>query len=759
MNDNIMLPINLRKEAHLTFHLVILLREDLYPWFYENFINIHIHGTQNVAMEFLDNRDDAFKFLIDEQITYSFEELKQMNLIGVVIKNLKKRFYTALWTDKFYIPGAIEFHHHHFVHPIFVYGYNEESQHFLFVNFSMDKGIVTNEISCEDLKQAVCEVGTYYPNGGGSAALEGTMICIRERGDYDRSPFHLTAFREELQNYVFSRPGEIRGRQQWRETEDTRYGLQVYDVFLSLMENMNESLYIPFKIFSDFVTHKQYLHDRLKYIGEIYRMPDLYYACMEKINQVAVLMKRLKLLCMKYSMIDYQNPVFFSMNPAFIEKCVQGLRQAKRLEEEALIPICTMLNEAIPVKADSFCGKQLSGCQKILRDTLQIVFEREEIITSVEIETRSDSRIMLPISCISFDDDEHFFLPEIPAPSPRAYVREFLPRAAKSLEFRFCSPVNIAEDTVSLTIRGLYDQRIWDFRQGLSLDWKPVNDITNTCFGNVWSFSIIGKDANILCTRCSIDPCNAKYIYIRYKIIGYSAVGQVFFNTINAPQLSEKRSKIFTVSPNDTMQEYIIDMSDCPEWKDGITAVRIDPTGYDVGEDQNVTCEIESIEISGRLPIYSSLNCYGYNQGINGWYYYVYNNGTSYREMSYEKETSVWAYPNCPGITLSADRQNSFNHLATVRRWICQSSGIYSVKLRIYPETDNIKGMFTIRRNHKSILQYELYRGTTEDCFEIELEYGESLNFIYYNENELTVEKIQISIEITKENKREKEIY
>ena len=66
----------------------------------------------------------------------------------------------------------------------------------------------------------------------------------------------------------------------------------------------------------------------------------------------------------------------------------------------------------------------------------------------------------------------------------------------------------------------------------------------------------------------------------------------------------------------------------------------------------------------------------------------------------------------------------------------------YSVSL----ETPNEKNYLTIKRNHQIVDKYRLCEFNGEGELKLELEYGENLNFEYYNEEENTTEEIRLNI-------------
>ncbi len=72
-----LLPINTKRETRLAFHLSMILQHHIYPWFYEKYINLIIHGDREIVIDFIDNKVDAsYREYMDERITYAHGDIK-----------------------------------------------------------------------------------------------------------------------------------------------------------------------------------------------------------------------------------------------------------------------------------------------------------------------------------------------------------------------------------------------------------------------------------------------------------------------------------------------------------------------------------------------------------------------------------------------------------------------------------------------------------------------------------------------------------
>ena len=165
-------------------------------------------------------------------------------------------------------------------------------------------------------------------------------------------------------------------------------------------------------------------------------------------------------------------------------------------------------------------------------------------------------------------------------------------------------------------------------------------------------------------------------------------------------EVCELYSKRFAVAPTDDIYEYVIDMSDHPNWKGRIRVLRFDPVSFD-NEDERGDCVIESIKLSNQLPVYSSDEQFVAAQGLNGWSYHTFNEDVLYREMTID-DNGVHAIGHNE-VTIGAYEQTSAVQLASARIWTCPASGVYKVNCNAVLTTDCKQCKFSIKRNYKPI--------------------------------------------------------
>lgn len=749
------LPINMNKESHLTFQLVMLLRNDLYQWFYENFINIFIQGEERVTIEFVDNIGEAFSFLIDETITHDLEYFCGLeNPISFVKDRINNGFYTAFWVDKYYIPGAVEQEKQHYVHPIFIYGYNDITDCFSFVNFSWDKGIVKNEIQYAALTDAVCAVGKYYMHGGSKTSIHNTVYSFRQKADYTRKPFSLVAFNEELKNYIYSIPGDIKFRCQWYPQNDAIYGLKVYDRFIYVLNHIQDGYYVVFKAIGDFVLHKQYMYARLKYIMEHYDLSDECCSYIEAFSMVVKLIESIKMLNIKYAIKDKTIPAALSLNPEFLSKAVRILTEARQLEYDLLPKIYTYLTDTMLYHKDA--DNTVIASQQVYSidnncTCIEVRFDKNEILKNIDFCIKRDTSQWIPKGTLVLSDGEEYMIPELKGKQGRAYMLSVTPKKVSGFTYRLSDLDKNIIKFIQLVPCGLQSSYKWDFNTGTSDNWSPAHDIKRAEVNNQLICWPLDRDPNIVKSNFHINGDVAKYIYIKYGYNYQNGTAQIFYSTSEAHQFSGDKSKTFAVCSGDSSIEYIVDMSDQKLWRGDISSLRFDPSSYELMLDKGIDSKfyIDYIEVSSRMPEYSSSKQFYGSQGINGWFYYTYDNGITYREMQYDTESGKYLHSSCPALYIDETEQNSCNLVVSVRRFVVPADGTYLVKVIPVMKTPNYNTYLTIRKNH-IIIEKDRISDLDEISIQSFLEYGESLNFEYYNDDSNSNEIIGMDVIIKK---------
>ena len=769
------LYLNPSNETHLSFHLSVLLRPELYAWFYENFINITILGESDQSIEFIDNFVDySYRELMEERVVYRYDDFPDKSgIIDYLIKSIDNGFYSYMFLDKYCIPDTDSYMSWHFVHQIIAYGYDDINKTISAVDFSFEKGVVIHEISYENFIEGFINIGEYYMLGGGAKPLEENIMSFKPNYkttiNVKDNTFELDRFMSELQDYINSTVNISKIRKIYFHTDDMKFGIAVYDKLIKSLEKLQQGTVervIRFKHLSDICLHKKYIYNRLRYINENFEIKP---ECREKIEEykeVPILWQQAKSSCLKQNIIDKKSFAEFSHNPKFLSKFIQILKEAEIIEKETLRYIYGSLKKyAVSksktqniIKKEDYETEYSSD-----KKTIKIQLNNSELIECIEIMSSGAKFNNDSIKKIHFDDGDEIVIYERQYNILHKDRIEFKPKIIKW--FEYCEAENNTDPeylkNLDFYIYKLPDKIYWDFwasqyiycerkiDETVPYDYinKPIN-----------YFKVIGNDPNII-YNVNFDADKLKYVYIKYKTSCLEECAALFFGTYENPVFSGSYIKVFTLSPNDRSYEYILDMSKTAGWNGIVKKLRFDPAEceniYEDGE-----CFIEYIEISGRMPVYSSEKDYLKTHGVNGWSYHTKHQEITYREMIWDEVQKTWTAFNDNNVMISPNTQTSTKYVSSVRRWTCPAAGKYVIKYRYEQKinednkSDEKSAYFAFSRNHITIENTscnekdKILAGKYE--LEMDIETGEMLNFEFYNEIENTVETIDIDIFIEK---------
>lgn len=745
-----MLKINTKQETCLSFHLSTVLDEAMYPWFYEHFINIKVLGETDIFMEFVDNAiDDSYRSLFSERLCYDADMIKDENeLVDILKDHVNRKFYSYLWLNKYEIPETEEYHNYSFVHPVLVYGYDESHETFHIINFTWSKGSYVQEVPYESIKKAYAlmrnNLEYYFHIMGGHTVL----TCYKLNPVAGKQTFSLNRFLVELSNYIYSRGDNITEHNP-AEYVTCEYGLNSYKRLIYVCDHVSEGAWLAFKSLFDLNLHKQYMYQRLCYVRDKYYLSEKIEEYIDKYKRVPQIFNMIQMLNMKYQVQAKQNVASFCTDPRFIEKMHSLLEEAWQIERDTLVPIYMELSAGAELKYTPMSSTQIL-CEKYEyaaaeKASMAATIETPVRAQRIELMDTSASPQWRPMGILRINDDQEYLIEDNMGIGHKTRGIDIVPCEISKLEYTEIVPASADIRELKFRICGLNESIYWDFTKHESYTWLAEKDIDDIRYDEGITYIINGNDANLSCKNVNIPAERGKYIYVKCRNRTNSEVAQIFFNTYTDTMLSEKMSKIITIGSGEDSIEYVFDMTDNILWDGIIKDLRFDPTGYD-NTTEDGECMIEYIKMNDTAPVYDSKKHFCGSQGVNGWFYYAYNNGTTYREMQYEEEKGVWRYPTCPNLFIMGERQNSYHHMATVRRYVCQAAGTYVVKYSVSLETPNEKSYLTIKRNHQIVDKYRLCEFNGEGELKLELEYGENLNFEYYNEEENTTEEIRLNI-------------
>ena len=339
-------PINTKKETDINFYLSMILSDDkLYGWFYERFVNIAICGG---IVDFIDNIN--YNSIIGHVRSYSWKEIQQKDLSSVVQSIICGGGFLMFWVDEYDLSCSIRYNKQHFVHPILIYGYDNEKEIYNAWFFDINSGYRAVEISYNDMDKAIHDVNEYYMHGGSPEAVALTVNIFQVYTSFPKLPFDISVFLQSLKDYLYAQNNTMTKwycliRPEYCHHGSVVYGIYVYRKIIELINNSELIVQFNYKSLHDFVLHKKQLLLRLEYICEHYDTNAQFSECILKIKYVSDLLEKIRLYNMKIQMKEGMHPATLNTSTEFISKLTNALKKSYNIEMEVIPQICDILSK------------------------------------------------------------------------------------------------------------------------------------------------------------------------------------------------------------------------------------------------------------------------------------------------------------------------------------------------------------------------------------------------------------------------------
>ncbi|MBS5843458.1 MAG: hypothetical protein KIC77_08255 [Clostridiales bacterium] len=179
--------INTNKETYINFYLsMILSDEQLYGWFFERFINIVICEGK---VDFIDNIN--YVGIISHSRSYSLEEMRQIKLPDIVEKTVCNDGFLMIWVDEYDISCSMRYNSLHYVHPLLIYGYDDDKEIYNVWFFDINNGFRTVEIKQKEIEIAMFDAAIYYMSGSTEATISSLVSIFQVSPVFPKLPFNI----------------------------------------------------------------------------------------------------------------------------------------------------------------------------------------------------------------------------------------------------------------------------------------------------------------------------------------------------------------------------------------------------------------------------------------------------------------------------------------------------------------------------------------------------------------------------------------
>lgn len=602
------LPLNTSKAIQINPNLGIILTQDMEGWFFERFINIFMIGS---IIDYVDNVN--YNSMILHRRCYPYNEVQSMGIINIIHNEIDNNNYLHIWVDEKHIPASNKYLSKHFVHPLMVYGYDEENKMVKAVFFNAYKGQILVNINYQDMINATTDLEKYYMLGGSDVTLKTTAsaYCL---SPYIKSEFHVGVFAQQLKNYICctSEPGW-----EWYsscrtgvfECREKIFGIQIYKQLIKYINSPDLVNHVKYKVLHDFVFHKKYLLDRLLYIQKNYPIPHIYNELIKQFACSYQALERTRLTGIKTQIKRGVYPISICTEPNYLSLLTKTLLESYNIEMEVLPKLYQILIK-LNYKNDHFSLHQIMSASGIDSNSNQkyIDFEitdKGKFVSRVDIvcTEQSDSLGSFEFDYIMLNKKDKYYLYDHLSNSSPIRTIAFPPTKLNSLrlyttQFKKHYVANIYLLPNQTALDG--DDHII-----LSNSWHSFNHVQQIDDDKL-CFLITDEDPFIIQENIGINADEYDYLHVKMSTTAKTIYAQVYFSTVDNPHISMDKSLFFRITPDGLSHSYYINMSRNSKWRGFVKSIRFDPAQYhdDYGWDKNhyAICTIEKVEFIKRIP-------------------------------------------------------------------------------------------------------------------------------------------------------------
>ena len=701
-------------------------------WFYERFVNLVSFEKQGQhIVDFVDNNSNVYESRVKTIHVYGIDELSPLEFVDFIQKSISNDQFVNLWCDEYYIKDSIRYHEYHFVHPLTVYGVQDGRVYCEF--FSTTRGMTLIEVPMDDLRQAYYSIKDYYTCGASYEILKVAMSTYEVK-EYNREPFNLTVFNQELSYYFHGQPNPHKKRECWIDGSNVVYGLAYYNDLLEIVRDDNRYPTLPYKCLFDLHLHKLFLLERLKYIRGLRGVNDEFESFVVAFEQIAKMYKRMNMLNLKFNTLAGIHPNVLSQSVKFREKLIQLLEQAYEAESNVIPRIMDYLTNTINKQYrnqwDDFIVEQSDG------DI--ILYPRfDDYISqiSVRIGSRIDDAFPVKLQL----SNGYCYYP--------SYAGEINTYDLRPTKLKWIKLTN-GKSLPMLHVVRLNDQTETTLDRCSLEHWRPLNHIDHWQLrDSVAKFNINGVDPYLICEGVRIDAAKYPYITVEYGTDDISDQAQFYFMTDASPMYSQDKLMTFHICRSRDRYAYKLDLSNLPAWNNIVTMLRLDPVHYPSqyeGEHIHSECSIYSISVSSAPLIYTNEADYTGCQGVNQWEYCSCKDGIV-DHLVYNDRKEVWEHQD--GTHIGLDFQTGTNGTFALRNWRCPTQGKYRIVFSAKCDTDT--DVYVMLDNHIT-----LYRNEKTNAVHYEnIVQVEENTFIQFVSGGGYLKKISIEIQKTLDNR------
>ena len=223
-----------------THHLLLLqipiVEYGLEDWWMSNFINLHYRFECPTFYEYTDF-EMFYKDLFDSS-KLTFEDARRFNNPETFTEFIEQGKYIYAWIDNYYLGVSIHYQKRHDIHPILIYGYDNEQKVYYIKGFDTERSLFDARADFDQVHEALRKTGDQMPRVNNEDSVQIIKPKNFVKCDIWNYEYQYERVLSELYDYMTGR-GKIEGvyftlkedNPQLFATNHSAFGLNVTELF------------------------------------------------------------------------------------------------------------------------------------------------------------------------------------------------------------------------------------------------------------------------------------------------------------------------------------------------------------------------------------------------------------------------------------------------------------------------------------------------------------------------------------------------
>ena len=304
------LPIKQREDIKLFTHHAIPMQIPMVcnltmGWYMSCFVNIVYKYDKTQYFNYTDYKM-FYQYAIDKDIL-SNSAISDINDKENFLHFIEQEKYIYAWIDQYYVSTSVYGGKVHDIHPMMIYGVDEEADVYYCVAFSLSKSVYTLEVKREEYHTALKELLKHWVYINDDDLF--ILYKLRDNGVAD---FVLEYFINELKNYTdgCGVPRTAYYTYNTKYDKPDRFnrsagGIEVTRVFYEMLgQELDQGKEFDYRILHMICENKKLIADRLQYMLTKYEFSEKIKCLVDQYAVLSTEYQNIRLLSYKYSLYE-----------------------------------------------------------------------------------------------------------------------------------------------------------------------------------------------------------------------------------------------------------------------------------------------------------------------------------------------------------------------------------------------------------------------------------------------------------------------